>query len=341
MRTLMVLLLIVVPAIVSDSGVALTVDTSEAEAVLNILDKRAEQTSVSDQDWQKLFATKPYRRLKVREAAMHREFTDVDFRKFVMSEELLAKRLALKQTLTRWRRADLDAAARRVLAYLPANATIQAKVFPAIKPKPNSFVWEPDTNAAIFLYVDPDKSTGEFENMVAHELHHIGFASVKADSEKAVSGLPPNVKKTVGWMGAFGEGMAMLAAAGSPDVHPHATSKPEVRARWDRDMVNFNRDLKAVEKFFLDVLEGRFKSEAEENEAGFAFFGEQGPWYTVGYKMSALVEKRFGRAKLIGCMLDNRKLLALYNQAAVEQNASGNEQLALWSPQLLKRIGVN
>ena len=50
-------------------------------------------------------------------------------------------------------------------------------------------------------------------------------------------------------IGAFGEGFAMLAAAGGPDVHPHAVSSPEERARWDKDMLNFNDDLKKVECF--------------------------------------------------------------------------------------------
>ncbi len=33
------------------------------------------------------------------------------------------------------------------------------------------------------------------------------------------------------WMGAFGEGFAMLAAAGSADVHSHEISLPEGKAR--------------------------------------------------------------------------------------------------------------
>jgi hypothetical protein len=51
-------------------------------------------------------------------------------------------------------------------------------------------------------------------------------------------------------IGAFGEGFAVLAAAGGPDVHPHAVSSPDERARWDKDMLNFNEDLKKVETFF-------------------------------------------------------------------------------------------
>ena len=39
-------------------------------------------------------------------------------------------------------------------------------------------------------------------------------------------------------------------------------------------------------------------------------------------------------------MLDPRCLLALYNQAAAEQNAAANETLPLWSAELLKQVGM-
>jgi hypothetical protein len=336
MRHLLALILLATAAF-ADSRVTLTFDTSEADAVLKILDKRSTNSPIANDDWQKLFASAPYVRLKQREASMKRAFSDDDFKIFVLSADLLHRAAALKQTLAAWRQADLNAAAERVLAYLPASAVIRAKVFPVIKPRTNSFVWEPKTDAAIFLYLDPDKSPADFENTIAHELHHIGFASVKEDMS-ATANLSPQAKAAVEWMGAFGEGMAMLAAAGSPDVHPHANSKPEVRARWNHDMANFNHHLKQVEAFFFEVLNGKLKTDEEQSKVGMEFFGVQGPWYTVGYKMASMVEKRFGRPALIETMSDYPKLLSLYNKAATEQNAKGGSQLATWSPELLKRV---
>jgi hypothetical protein len=325
----------------STNRVHLTLNTDEAEAVLAILGKRAAGTAIAESDWERLFATEPYVRLKKREAGMHRDFTDDDFKKFVLSPELEAKSSALRQTLDAWKHADLVASAHRDLTYLPEQAVIKAKVFPVIKPKTNSFVFETQSDPTIFLYLDPEESAAKFENTVAHELHHIGYASIGSLAEARHKDIPPSAKTAVEWMGAFGEGFAMLAAAGGPDVDPHAASSPEEHARWDHDLANFNNDLVTVQNFFLDVIDQKLVGEDRIAERAAAFFGDaQGAWYTVGYKMAVIVEKRFGRKTLVDCMLDPRELLARYNQAAKEINQRGQDKLALWSPDLMQKIGM-
>jgi len=319
-------------------SIQLKLNTDEVDAVLAILDKRAAGGNVTDEDWQHLFATEPYIRLKKREASLHRDFTDDDFKKFVFSPDLAAKAAGLRHTLDAWRRADIAASAKRVLAYLPEQAHIYAKVFPVIKPVTNSFVFESTTDPAIFLYLDPEESAAEFENTVAHELHHIGYASVESLAEEKQKDLPSNVKPAVDWMGAFGEGFAMLAAAGGPDIDPHAASSPQEHARWDHDLANFNQDVGLLQEFFLDVADQRLVGKDKIDEKAYTFFGKQGPWYTVGYKMADIVEKRYGRKRLIECMLDPRELLASYNLAAKEANTTANEKLALWSPALMQKI---
>jgi hypothetical protein len=333
------------PAEASNGRVELRLDPSEAEQVLAILASRAAGRPVADADWRALFATEPYVRLKKREADIAQRysipelvFTDEQFRKFVLSDSLGRHAAELRRTLDDWKRADLVGAARRILTYLPDDARIRAKVFPVIKPRSNSFVFETATDPAIFLYLDPDLPRPKFENTVAHELHHIGFASISGRRDSLLAGLSPAVSAAMDWVGRFGEGFAMLAAAGGPDVHPHAVSSAKERARWDHDMANFDRDLGAVQKFLLDVAEGRLKTEEEQGKVGNAFFGVQGPWYTVGWKMAAVIEKRYGRARLVECMLDLRQLLPTYNRAAEDLNRAGGEPLATWSPELLTAL---
>jgi hypothetical protein len=320
--------------------VQLQLNTDEADQVLAILAKKAAGQNIAESNWHGLFATEPYVRLKKREASMKRDFTDEDFMNFVMSPELAARADALRRTLEDWKKTNLKASAERVLTYLPNQATIHAKVFPVIKPKTNSFVFDTQTDPAIFLYLDPQESAAEFENTVAHELHHIGFSSVDSLAEARMKDLPANTKLAVEQMYAFGEGFAMLAAAGGPDIHPHATSSAEDRARWDHDMANFNRDLVTLQNFFLDVINQKFKTDDEVREKAMQFYGVQGPWYTVGYKMAVIVERRYGRVTLIDCMIDAREFLSRYNSAAAELNHSQKDQLALWSPELMAKIAA-
>ena len=308
--------------------------TDEPEAVLFIVSKKRAGRPITEADWQRLFSTEGYARLKKREAAMKRAFEDEDFKSFVLSDSLAARAEALEETLERWKRADIDNAARRALAYLPRHASLRAKVYPSIKPRGNSFVFEVRTDPAIFLYLDPEMSAEQFENTLAHELHHIGYGGSCQPEAVTTQG----ARDAVAWVGAFGEGLAMLAAAGGPDAHPHLASKPEDRKQWDLNVAKFNEDLASVEKFLLDVLAKRL-SEEEEQKRGFEFYGVQGPWYTVGWKMSATIEKVFGRAKLIESACDKRKLLAVYNDAARAVNRSGREKLALWSPSLIDGLG--
>jgi hypothetical protein len=313
-------------------------DTSEAEAVLSILEAKRGGRTLEGKDWERLFATEPYRRLKLREASMKRDFSDEDFKGFVLSPDTAKNEEALRTALEAWRTADVTASARRILAFLPDTARIRAAIYIVIKPRTNSFVFELLKDPAIFLYLDPKIPAAKFENTVAHELHHVGLASVSAESERIMAGLPPRVRAAVDWMGSFGEGLAMLAAAGSPDIHPHATSTPEDRERWDNDMARTAPDLKEVESFFTDIIHGRLAGEDAIREKAMSFFGIQGPWYTVGYAMAALVEKTEGRAALIECMIDPRQLLVRYNRAAALWNENHPDKRPLWSAKLLAAI---
>ena len=316
-----------------------TLVTDEADAVLQILAKRATNQPVSDADWQRLFDSEGYVRLRRREESMQRPFTDEEFKSFVLSDKLLQNAGALAKTLANWKRAKAAGAARRALDYLPNDAVIRAKIYPVIKPRENSFVFEVKTNPGIFLYLDPAKTKEQFENTLAHELHHIGYGSrcPERNVETEIAIRSPAVRDTLHWIGAFGEGFAMLAAAGGPDVHPHKFSAAEDRARWDRDMGNFNNDLKQVESFFRDILDGRLKDD-ERDKRGFSFFGVQGPWYTVGWRMAVLIEETFGRKRLIECMCDQRKLLATYNEAARRYNNKSAEPLVLWSSEIVDAV---
>lgn len=319
------------------------VDAAEAERVLALLDRRAAGAPLGDADFAPLLATEGYVRLKRREAEMKRAFTDAEFRGFVESRELLARRDGLSSALARWKQADLAGAAARAARYLPADARLRATVYLVVKPKPNSFVFELATDPAIFFAVGAeDLSPAAIENTVTHELHHVGAESLSTAVERRLAALPEPRRTAAAWTGAFSEGLAVLAAAGGPDVHPHAASASAARARWDADVARAEEDLRAVERFLLDVAEGRLAGDAIA-ERGYRFHSDgdrpQGAWYTLGWRMAALVERDLGRAAVVACIADPPRLLASYQRVATRRNAAG-EKWPLWSAGLLEAIGA-
>ena len=282
--------------------------------------------------WERIFASEAYQRLEKRETSMQRSFTQEEFKKWLLSSELSSQTAALKATLAAWKTRPLEPMARQALLYLPAQARIRATVYIVLKPRTNSFVFDTGTNPAIFLYLDPKDSPAQFANTVTHELHHIGLASVESLEKPYLMKLDPPARKAAEWMGAFGEGFAMLAAAGSPTVHPLANSPAADRERWDRDMTAFAGDLIAIETFLLDVADEEILDDAQIRAKAMEFFGVQGPWYTVGYKMAAVIELHKGRAELIACMTDPYRLIRTYNEVAP------SEHLSMWSGEFVSAL---
>lgn len=309
-----------------DDGI--TFHPDEANAVLSILDKRLDGSAILESDWQDLFRSEGYTRLKEREVSIHRPFEDQDFMTFIQTDDLLARRNALKETLHTSQRVDLKNLLSRTLAYLPAGTAIRGRIYPVIKPKTNSFVFDLDRNPAVFLYLDPVITLNQLENTLAHEFHHLGLGAVQGAlfESEGWKALPDPIREMLQWVGAFGEGIAMLAAAGGPEIHPHTCSSSEDRARWDESMQNFAADFEQVEAFLLEVVDGNLTGQ-QLMDAGFRFFGIQGPWYTIGWQMAVTIEQKMGRDAVIEAFFDPRKLLRFYNLAAGRNQPQWNDRL--------------
>ena len=304
------------------TSVAVRTDLAEAEAALAVLDAQAAGRGIPDDLWARLTATAGYRRLGERERGMGRPFTDSAFRAFLASDTLRARHAALRDAVARWRTVDVRAAAARAAAYLPAGTPLRATLYPVIKPRDNSFVWDLDGDPAFFVYVDPAEPAARLENVIAHELHHVGYAAAcrvgaASPAPAGPASLQAARRATARlWAGAFGEGLAMLAAAGGPNAHPQAASEDSVRARWDRDVADAPADVARLAAFFADVLEGRLDAPGAARARAATFYGTQGPWYTVGWLMARTVETTHGRERLLRELCDPGALLATYDAAA-------------------------
>jgi hypothetical protein len=336
------LLIPAAPAAASPAGgpdVQVRIVTDEADAALAILGEEATAGTAAPASWERLWASEGFVRLKKRAESFGAKDVEGGLRDFLSSSETIARRGELRSAVETWKHLDVKAAAQRAAAYLPPGIPLRATIYPVIKKQTNSFVFELRSNPAIFMFVDPHIAAAKLENTLSHELHHVGIAGCPhpADYDR----LSAAQKTLFDDLGAFGEGLAMLAAAGGPDVHPHATSDADAWLVWERDMAAFNTDLGRLEAFFRDVLAGKL-SEEEANRRLFSFIDAegvpQGPFYTVGWKMAAMIERARGRSALVGLVCDPRSLLAAYNEIASAHARNDGEGLATWSPDFLAAL---
>jgi hypothetical protein len=321
---------------VDSDAVLVSVITDQADAVLRILEARAAGELVDEDAWQALLASEGYRRVMEREAALDRQlgidrgYTDESFRQWLESDTALTDLPGQARVLATWHEVDGAAAGRRALAYLPDSAVLRATIYPIIRKQTNSFVWDLSGDPAIFMHVGPGSNRAEIESILAHELHHVGLSGTctrTSDPDQETRQLIDQ------WLTGFGEGLAVLAAAGSPESPTHALADDEGLAAWEAGMARLEPDMRRLESFFLDIAAGAVRGE-ELQRRGMALINApdapQGPFYTVGWHMAATVERLLGRPALMGMICDPATLIRRYNRAAAEAG-SGTGPAPLWS----------
>lgn len=314
----------------------------EADAVLAILTRLEAGQEIREEDWTRLFSSEGFLRWAKRERSLDRPADEESFRSFVLSDSLRSRAADLKAAIDRWKGFNPLVLGQRALLYLPEGAKIRAKLYPVIKPTTNSFVFEVETDPAIFISVDPDERSSETENTLVHELHHIGTRGLPDCEPAGADTLSPSARTALDYTGGFLEGIAVLAAAGSPEVHPHAGRDPEEYVVWERDVARLEEDFAAIEAFLLALLRGEI-SEEEAGQRALEFISTpdvpQGPYYTLGWKMAAVVMRAEGRERVIEAVCDMRVLLTAWNRVAAKYQREDGE-LPRWSEDLLDGIGA-
>lgn len=309
----------------------------EIEAVISIID-RGIDGSLYDTDWIRLFESQGYQLLKKRESKMGTPFTDEAFQTFMIT--LIKKKLIepYQLSLRRFKDIDLNLIQKMVMAYLPEKSVFNTTVIPIIKPKKNSFVHRIEGESYLFIYLEPNDLKARLENKLIHELHHIGLDSVYDPSKYFDLGV--QAKKLIEWTNAFGEGFAMLAAAGGPGYHP-VPFDDEAGRVWDENIRNYQVDFDKIQQFLFNILEDKFQNEKELMEKGMELMmnnGGQGSWYTVGWRISVIIEEILGRTVLIKCMEDLRKFYFNYNQAVKIFNEKNHLKLPSWNKKITNNL---
>ena len=312
----------------------------QADAALAIMERLAAGDAVTADHWSSLWQSEGYTRLLEREAAMGRDEGFGEKLEAWLSDPAIHGNVAAwRAAVERFRSFDANGPGNRAAAYLPDGVELEASFYPVIKHTTNTFVYDLDNDPAIFMTVDPDDSALFVESVLAHELHHVGYAQCPEQDD--LPSLSEEQRWVVRYLGIFGEGIATLATAGGPLTHPHFYSTPDEWAVWERDVANVDDDHARIETFFLRVLDGRIPA-AERTGTVFSFIASpdvpQGPAYTLGWKMAALIERTLGRERLVDAICDPREFLTLYNEASALTPAADATRLPVWSEEFLARL---
>ena len=315
--------------------------TDEAEAALAILQLRGVDAEVPEAAWQRLWSSEGYRRLKRRQESFGATAVEEGFREYLLSPEALAAAPGIASALARWRGLDLTDPLERAAAYLPDGFAIRATVYPVVKRSDNSFVVELQSDPAIFFYLDPAASAERIASILAHELHHVG--TVSCAPPEGVAKLTPGARAAVDWLGGFLEGVAVLAAAGGPDHHPHAASQPREWIVWQRDVVRTDEGVAAISAFLEAVIAGGWTAEEQQRRFLVLINADavpQGPFYTVGWQMASVVEKAMGREAVVRSVCDPRRLLVAFDEVSRAHPRPDGRGFATWPPALLRALGA-
>ena len=309
----------------------------EVEACLDLF-KETLQSSVRLSDWNRLFQTRGYKLLKKREQEMESPFTDNEFQNFIQSQANKICVHSYKNSFQHFKDIDLLDIQKKVMKYLPKKAFFNTTIIPVIKPKKNSFVHRIEGESYLFISLEKDCSKAKLENKLIHELHHIGLDSVY--DPKKYQSLDKNSQKMIEWTNAFGEGFAMLAAVGGPQYHPVPFDE-KAKEVWDEKIKNFEVDFKKIQKFLFHILDGQFEDEKTLLKKGMELMmnnGGQGSWYTVGWKLSVIIEEILSRQALIDCMEDLRNVYLNYNKAVEIYNNKHGLKLPFWDEKIINQF---
>ena len=110
---------------------------------------------------------------------------------------------------------------------------------------------------------------------------------------------------------------------------------------WQERLNNLESDMRQLEAFLIDVAEGRTSGE-DAQRRGMAFVSTegvpQGAYYSLGWFMAVVVERRLGRAAVVAATCDHGRLLSDYQRVATKRSDEryADRPLPTWSKRLFE-----
>ncbi|MFC1627764.1 DUF5700 domain-containing putative Zn-dependent protease [Gemmatimonadota bacterium] len=222
--------------------------------------------------------------------------------------------------------------------YLPRDADITNEFYIVLFGGSNAFSVG-DVNGYDLLQMplttDGDLNIPDILRTFAHELHHTGFSNAASIGMRYIENT--SRFEMVGLLAA--EGMATWLISRPLDHLEEYRSAPDENARgvardWDRLLSQLPEIYRRAESDIRRNLAG----ELDQDELiAYWLTGYQGPAYTLGSDMTALIEKHLGHRVLRTIPDDYRFFLEMYNRAARKALKRG-EAVFLFDESLVESI---
>ncbi len=244
----------------------------------------------------------------------------------------------LRNDLNTLKSSDLLRSVAVVRSFLPPDAVLDVKFSFVLFGHSSAFSVGRE-NGFDFLQLprktDDSLDIDQIVQILAHELHHSGFASM---DEKYLNDIKDRDRLML---------LGILAAEGMPT---YFIDKPQEHLAAYRDSRDPLRRMVAAdwEKHSARLPELYLRAEADLNanlEGGLSqddlmhiwMAGAKGPAYILGGDMIRVIDTYLGREAAVSVAADYRKLLRMYNHAARQAHAQGKKPY-LFSESLADRI---
>jgi hypothetical protein len=209
-----------------------------------------------------------------------------------------------------------ERASARALRWLPEDASLAAEVYFLLDGASGGYVL--DTRIGMDL-LQPNGRIDQLEGVIAHELHHVGFASLAPAPGETGSASPE-----AGLAGLFlGEGSATALVYGQP------RPGDEGYGEWEEHERQMPGYFAMTRQYLKRVAGGEVAAEQFEQDVPAMYLrGRWGVGYAIGAVMVRTVLSALGKDALLACMRRPETFIETYRRAVSSLRAAGaKEQL--------------
>lgn len=195
---------------------------------------------------------------------------------------------------------------------LPNNLNENAKIYFLYGIRGTSIVYDKEIAVDIcdeFVSSNGVINVNNLINIIAHELHHIGFDNYIKDLISKT--IQPSKKLIISFIGELmSEGLMYYYL-------PNPYDKENVNNKlWEENLININSIINNINQYLNKLKRGEIKNIEDSGQ----FFDERLLGYSCGYIIIKTIDEKYGKDEVIKKMRDILSLLDMYNLAIADSN---------------------